>query len=87
MLTFLLAVFGTSGLTQLYKNTQAKYGDTKIHIAMAVIAIAASIVVIFFGQTHTFKAIVEYAGAIFATAITFYQVIFKQVGNMSNPQI
>lgn len=79
---FAVAVLGTNGLAQVYKNAQSKYGDTKMHVAIAILAITAALIVNLFGQTETYKVIVTHAGEVFASAIALYEVVWKKLGTV-----
>lgn len=78
---FIVSVLGVNGLTQWYKSLQTKYGDTKIHVAIAVLSIASALVVTVFGGTETFKQVMGYAGAVFTSALAMYEVVWKQLGS------
>lgn len=82
MVAFLISVFGTNLLAQWYKKIQIKYGDTEIHVVLAVLSCAAATIVSMFGQTETFKTVIGYAGSVFASAIALYEVIWKQFGSI-----
>ena len=87
MFAFIVSVLGVNTLTQFYKNALAKYGDTKIHVAIAVLSIAAGAIVVSFGQTVTYQHILAYAGSVFATAVMLYKLVWSNLGSSGIPKI
>lgn len=81
-LTFIVAVFGTNFLTNLYKKMETRFGDTKIHAMAGAISILAAIIISAFGHNHVFLTMVQRAGEIFAAALATYEVIWKQLGKV-----
>lgn len=82
MFTFLFSVLGANALTQWYKTIQTKYGDTKIHVALGVLSIVAALAVKIFGGTELFQSLVANAVAVFASALTLYHVVWKQLSDI-----
>lgn len=81
MFAFILSTVGANAIVQLYKKSLATYGSTKIHVALAIVSLAISAIVLAFGNTETFKMIMDYAIALFASALTTYEVIFKKLSS------
>jgi hypothetical protein len=82
MFTFITAVLGVNGITQVYKNAVLKYGDTHIHIALGIISLATALLIKTLGGIEIFQNLLADAVAIFASALALYHVLWKQLGDM-----
>lgn len=79
MFTFIISVLGVNTITQFYKKALTKFGPTRIHVAVGVLSLASAIIVKQFGGTPIFHSVMAYTIAVFASAVTLHQVIWKHL--------
>lgn len=88
LITGLVAIIGTNGITQLFKSFQMKYGDTKIHLFAFVVALAISCGYSVIMSSPGLMLLAKHVGIIFAGSITMYELLWKQLGTViSTPSL
>lgn len=84
MISSIIAVIGINGITQFYKKAVTRYGDSIVHLFVFLMALAFSAGYAYVNSNPSLSSLAEHAVAIAASAITMYEVVWKQIMSVVN---